>query len=228
VALVGTPFSVFSPGSPRHPARVAVDLRLVVAAPASVPLSRLGIVHLVGWRRRSTSWAMSVYAFSVSLILFSFSRSLPLSDFVLMLVGASNIAIRAVANTVVQMKRPQFVGRMLSLYFMDKRAVVLWHSIHRQRRSCRRHAAGHRNLRSGFRCGGPAGAALPAKTGAEKINRRKSLNRASRNKPRSIFGATEFMCEPVPHSKAAALASCGNISIVPVEVCATVSCTGIE
>lgn len=36
-------------------------------------------------------------------------------------LGASNIAIRAVANTVVQMETPpHLLGRMLSLYFMDK------------------------------------------------------------------------------------------------------------
>jgi Transmembrane secretion effector len=64
---------------------------------------------------------MSVYAFSLSLILFSFSRSLPLSMLFLVLVGASNIAIRAVANGIVQMETPaHLLGRVLSLFFMDK------------------------------------------------------------------------------------------------------------
>ena len=39
----------------------------------------------------------------------------------LVLVGASNIAFRAVANSIVQMETPpQLLGRMLSLFFMDK------------------------------------------------------------------------------------------------------------
>ncbi|MGZ8486839.1 MAG: hypothetical protein ACXW6R_24575, partial [Candidatus Binatia bacterium] len=34
---------------------------------------------------------------------------------------ASNIAFRAVANSIVQMETPpQYLGRMLSLFFMDK------------------------------------------------------------------------------------------------------------
>jgi MFS family permease len=72
-------------------------------------------------RRRSHFVAMSVYAFSFALILFSFSRSLPLSMAALILVGASNIAFRAVANSLVQMETPPaLLGRMLSLFFMDK------------------------------------------------------------------------------------------------------------
>jgi 4-hydroxybenzoate polyprenyltransferase len=64
---------------------------------------------------------MSVYAFSAFLILFSFSQSLSLSMLFLVLVGASNIAFRAVANSIVQMETPpELLGRMLSLFFMDK------------------------------------------------------------------------------------------------------------
>jgi hypothetical protein len=64
---------------------------------------------------------MSVYSFALFLILFSFCRSLPLSMLFLVLVGASNIAFRAVANSIVQMESPpHLLGRMLSLFFMDK------------------------------------------------------------------------------------------------------------
>jgi hypothetical protein len=39
----------------------------------------------------------------------------------LILVGASNIAFRAVANGMIQMETPpQLLGRVLSLFFMDK------------------------------------------------------------------------------------------------------------
>ena len=41
--------------------------------------------------------------------------------FFLVPFGASNIAIRAVANGVIQMETPpHLLGRMLSLFFMDK------------------------------------------------------------------------------------------------------------
>jgi MFS family permease len=84
-------------------------------------ISGVGIASLARLRRRTHFVAMSVYAFSLSLVLFSFSRSLPLAMLFLMLVGASNIAIRAVANTVVQTETPpELLGRMLSLFFMDK------------------------------------------------------------------------------------------------------------
>jgi hypothetical protein len=64
---------------------------------------------------------MSVYAFSLSLIVFSFCRSLPFSMLLLILVGASNIAIRAVANSIIQLDTPpHLLGRILSLFFMDK------------------------------------------------------------------------------------------------------------
>jgi hypothetical protein len=39
----------------------------------------------------------------------------------LILVGASNIAIRAVANSIIQLETPpHLLGRILSLFFMDK------------------------------------------------------------------------------------------------------------
>jgi MFS family permease len=123
VALVGTPYTRFLP-------IIATDVLhagpttfgLLLASPGiGAVISGLGIASLGRVRRRSHFVAMSVYAFSFALILFSFSRSLPLSMAALILVGASNIAFRAVANSLVQMETPPaLLGRMLSLFFMDK------------------------------------------------------------------------------------------------------------
>jgi MFS family permease len=123
VALVGTPYSRFLPV-------VATDVLhagpstfgLLLAAPGvGAVIAGLGIAFLGRVRRRMHFVAMSVYAFSVFLILFSFSQSLSFSMLFLVLVGASNIAFRAVANSIVQMETPpELLGRMLSLFFMDK------------------------------------------------------------------------------------------------------------
>ena len=123
VALVGTPYTRFLPV-------IATDVLhagpttfgLLLAAPGiGAVISGLGIASWGTVRRRTHFVAMSVYAFSFALIMFSFSRSLPLSMLFLVLVGASNIAFRAVANSIVQMETPpELLGRMLSLFFMDK------------------------------------------------------------------------------------------------------------
>lgn len=123
VALVGTPYSRFLPVFATDVLNAGpTAFGLLLASPGiGAVLAGLGIASLGRLRRRLHFVAMAVYAFSLSLILFSFSRSLPLSMLFLMLVGASNIAFRAVANTVVQTETPpHLLGRMLSLFFMDK------------------------------------------------------------------------------------------------------------
>ena len=123
VALVGTPYSRFLPvfaTDVLHAGPTAFGLLLAAPGIGAV-LAGLGIASLGRLRRRLHFVAMAVYAFSLSLILFSFSRSFPLSMLCLMFVGASNIAFRAIANTVVQTETPpHLLGRMLSLFFMDK------------------------------------------------------------------------------------------------------------
>ncbi len=123
IALVGTPYTRFLPVFATDVLHAGPStFGLLLAAPGiGAVIAGLGIASFARLRRRTHFVAMSVYAFSVFLILFSFSRSLPLSMLFLMLVGASNIAIRAVANTIVQMETPpELLGRMLSLFFMDK------------------------------------------------------------------------------------------------------------
>ena len=123
VALVGTPYSRFLPVFATDVLHAGPStFGLLLAAPGiGAVIAGLGIASLGRLRRRFHFVAMSVYAFSLFLILFSFCRSLPLSMLFLVLVGASNIAFRAVANSIVQMETPpHLLGRMLSLFFMDK------------------------------------------------------------------------------------------------------------
>ncbi|HEX5019138.1 MAG TPA: MFS transporter [Candidatus Binatia bacterium] len=123
IALVGTPYSRFLPVFATDVLHAGPStFGLLLAAPgAGAVMAGLGIASLGRLRRRLHFVAMSVYAFSLFLILFSFCRSLPLSMLFLVLVGASNIAFRSVANSVVQMETPpHLLGRMLSLFFMDK------------------------------------------------------------------------------------------------------------
>ena len=123
VALVGTPYARFLPVIATDVLHAgATTFGLLLAAPGiGAVISGLGIASYGRVRRRTHFVAMSVYAFSCALIMFSFSRSLPLSMLSLVLVGASNIAFRAVANSLVQMETPpELLGRMLSLFFMDK------------------------------------------------------------------------------------------------------------
>lgn len=123
VALVGTPYSRFLPVFATDVLHAGPStFGLLLAAPgAGAVVAGLGIASLGRLRRRFHFVAVSVYAFSLFLILFSFCRSLPLSMLFLVLVGASNIAFRSVANSVVQMETPpHLLGRMLSLFFMDK------------------------------------------------------------------------------------------------------------
>ena len=123
IALVGTPYSRFLPVFATDVLHAGpTTFGLLLAAPGvGAVLAGLGIASLGRLRRRLHFVATAVLAFSVSLMLFSFSRSIYLSMLFLILVGASNIAFRAVANSIVQMETPpQYLGRMLSLFFMDK------------------------------------------------------------------------------------------------------------
>jgi predicted MFS family arabinose efflux permease len=123
VALLGAPYSRFLPVFATDVLHAGPStFGLLLAAPGiGAVVAGLSIASLVKLRRRLHFVAMSVYAFAFSLIIFSFCRSLPLSMLLLMFVGASNIAIRAVTNSVIQLETPpQLLGRILSLFFMDK------------------------------------------------------------------------------------------------------------
>ncbi len=123
IALVGTPYSRFLPVFATDVLQAGpTTFGLLPAAPGvGAVLAGLSLASLGRLRRRMHFVASAVLAFSLSLVAFSFSRSIYLSMLFLLCVGASNIAFRAVANSIVQMETPpQYLGRMLSLFFMDK------------------------------------------------------------------------------------------------------------
>ncbi|MBI1994701.1 MAG: MFS transporter, partial [Deltaproteobacteria bacterium] len=123
VALIGSPYTRFLPV-------FATDIfhagpsgfGLLLAAPGVGAVgSGLWLASMGDIRRRRNFVFLSVLAFSLFLMLFSFSRSMLLSLLCLVMVGASHIAFRAVANTTIQMETPpHLLGRILSLFFMDK------------------------------------------------------------------------------------------------------------
>ena len=123
VALIGSPYTRFLPV-------FATDIfhagpsgfGLLLAAPGVGAVgSGLWLASMGNIRRRRNFVFLSVLAFSLFLMLFSFSRSMLLSLLCLVMVGASHIAFRAVANTTIQMETPpHLLGRILSRFFMDK------------------------------------------------------------------------------------------------------------
>lgn len=123
VALVGTPYSRFLPVFATDVLHAgATTFGLLLAAPGmGAVMAGLGIASLGRLHQRTRFVGFAVVGFSLTLVLFSFSRSALLSILCLILVGASNIAFRSVANSVVQMETPpHLLGRILSLFFMDK------------------------------------------------------------------------------------------------------------
>ncbi|MEO6163620.1 MAG: MFS transporter, partial [Candidatus Binatia bacterium] len=94
IALVGTPYSRFLPVFATDVLHAGpTTFGLLLAAPGiGAVLAGLGIASFGRVRRRFHFVATAVLAFSISLMLFSFSRSIYLSMLFLILVGASNIA----------------------------------------------------------------------------------------------------------------------------------------
>ena len=123
VALIGSPYTRFLPVFATDIFHAgASGFGLLLAAPGVGAVgSGLWLASMGNIRRRRNFVFLSVLTFSLFLMLFSFSRSMLLSLLCLVMVGASHIAFRAVANTTIQMETPpQLLGRILSLFFMDK------------------------------------------------------------------------------------------------------------
>lgn len=77
----------------------------------------LAIASLGRFRWRGRLLAAGSFLFPVMLVAFSFTRSLALSLGVLLLVGAANITINSLANSLVQSWTPDEVrGRVMSIY----------------------------------------------------------------------------------------------------------------
>jgi MFS family permease len=68
-----------------------------------------------------TSVCYCAMGFALFLILFAFSHSFLLSFFFLAMIGFSQISGRALSNTAIQTATPpNLLGRVLSLFFMDR------------------------------------------------------------------------------------------------------------
>lgn len=123
VALVGSPYGRFLPVFASDILHTGPSgFGFLLAAPGfGAVISGLWLASLGNIRRRANFLFFSVFAFSLFLILFSFSRSMLFSLLCLVMVGSSHIAFRAMANTTIQMETPpHLLGRILSLFFMDK------------------------------------------------------------------------------------------------------------
>ena len=77
----------------------------------------LAIASLGRFRWRGRLLAVGSFVFPATLAAFSFTRALPVSLAVLLLVGASNITINSLANSLVQSWTPDDMrGRVMSIY----------------------------------------------------------------------------------------------------------------
>ncbi len=123
VGLIGAPFVRFLPVFATDILHVGPSgLGLLMSAPALGAVASALLLASIGrLRKRRTALFLSVMTFSVFLILFAFSRSMVLSLVILTLLGSSQMAFRALANTIVQLETPpHLLGRTLSLFLMDR------------------------------------------------------------------------------------------------------------
>jgi predicted MFS family arabinose efflux permease len=123
VALVGAPYGRFVPMVATNILHVGpTGFGLLMAAPgAGATLSALCLASM-GTLRPGILWICScVLGFALFLGLFAFSHSFVFSLAMLALVGFCFIAFRASANTAIQSETPPaLLGRVLSLFFMDR------------------------------------------------------------------------------------------------------------
>jgi predicted MFS family arabinose efflux permease len=123
VALVGAPYTRFIPMFATNILHVGpAGFGLLMAAPGiGATASALGLASL-GNRRPGILWICSfVLGFALFLGLFAFSHFFAFSLVFLALVGFCFIAFRASSNTAIQSETPpNLLGRVLSLFFMDR------------------------------------------------------------------------------------------------------------
>jgi predicted MFS family arabinose efflux permease len=123
VALVGAPYTRFIPMFATNILHVGpAGFGLLMAAPGiGATASALGLASL-GNRRPGILWICScVLGFALFLGLFAFSHSFAFSLVFLAWVGFCFIAFRASSNTAIQSETPpNLLGRVLSLFFMDR------------------------------------------------------------------------------------------------------------
>jgi MFS family permease len=100
----------------------ATGFGLLMAAPGvGATVAALALASVRKLRVGITSVCYSAMGFALFLSLFAFSRYFILSFFFLAMIGFSQISGRALSNTAIQTSTPpNLVGRVLSLFFMDR------------------------------------------------------------------------------------------------------------
>lgn len=95
---------------------------LLMAAPGvGATVAALVLASVRKLRVSITSVCYSAIGFALFLTLFAFSHNFLLSFFFLAMIGFSQIAGRALSNTAIQTTTPpNLLGRVLSLFFMDR------------------------------------------------------------------------------------------------------------
>ncbi|MGH7927800.1 MAG: MFS transporter, partial [Candidatus Binatia bacterium] len=123
VALFGAPYNRFLPMFATNILHVgASGFGMLMSAPGiGATVAALSLATVKKLRVGTRSICLCVLGFALFLTLFAFSHSFALSLVFLAMVGFWQIGERALINTAIQMGTPQeLVGRVLSLFFMDR------------------------------------------------------------------------------------------------------------
>jgi hypothetical protein len=121
--VFGAPYNRFVPIFATNILHVgATGFGILMSAPgAGATLAALSLASVKKMRVGLRLICFSVLGFALFLTLFAFSPSFIMSFLFLAMVGFFQIAVRALANTAIQIESPpNLLGRVLSLFFMDR------------------------------------------------------------------------------------------------------------
>jgi MFS family permease len=123
IATFCAPYNRFVPIFATHVLHVgASGFGLLMSAPGvGATVAALVLASVNKLRVGISSICYCAMGFGLSITLFAFSHYFLLSFFFLAMVGFSQIAGRALSNTAIQTSTPpNLLGRVLSLFFMDR------------------------------------------------------------------------------------------------------------
>jgi MFS family permease len=121
--MFGAPYNRFIPIFATNVLRVGPSgFGLLMSAPGiGATVAALSLATVQKLRVGTRSICIAVLGFSLSLALFAFSHSFVLSLIFLGFIGFCQISGRALTNTAIQIATPpNLLGRVLSLFFMDR------------------------------------------------------------------------------------------------------------
>ena len=123
MAMFGAPYNRFVPIFATNTLRIGpTGFGFLMSAPGfGATMAALVLASATNLRVGFRWICVCVLGFAVSLTLFAFSHSFILSFVFLAMVGFCQIGERALSNTAIQMTTPpDLLGRVLSLFFMDR------------------------------------------------------------------------------------------------------------